>query len=189
MRNTKTRPGTTDHDRLEDLQKKLEASALDATARIAIAREEAARQTHALLRPQLAAAQTAAKAADADRAAALEAKTAAEAQMIALKDAQEKAVAERAQEIRSALERTNRDALNAAEAKHFEESQKFKTQLAEMTRQLENQTAQELGEGAEVDLFESLKAAYPGDEITRVAKGTPGADTRHKVMLTAGCAA
>jgi hypothetical protein len=37
-------------------------------------------------------------------------------------------------------------------------------------RALENKTAEELGEGAEVDLFESLKSEFPEDNIRRVPK-------------------
>jgi len=160
----------------------LEASAIAAAAALTSARDEAARQARAELQPQLAAAEATVKMASDEKAAALAAKTAAEAELVAVKDSQEKVIAERAQEVRTAFEKANRDALNAAESKHFEESQKFKTQLTEMTRQLENKTAQELGEGAEVDLFDSLRAAYPGDDITRVVKGAAGADVRHRVV-------
>jgi hypothetical protein len=168
-------------DRTE-LKRKLEASAAEAAAQVSMAREEAARQAQAALQPQLDAAAAAMKVADAEKAAALVARSTTEAQLVALKEQQNRLVAEAAQEARGALEKASRDALNAAEAKHFAESQKFRTQLAEMTRQLENKTAQELGEGAEVDLFESLRLAYPSDEITRVVKGAPGADIRHRVM-------
>ena len=169
-------------DRMTELQKRLEASAVEASVKIAAACDEAARQAKAALQPQLDAARAVAKSADAEKAAALEAKTAAEAQVVAMKEAQERVAAERAQEVRTALEKANRDALNAAEAKRFEEAQKFKAQLAELSRQLENKTAQELGEGAEVDLFDSLRCAFPDDDITRVVRGAPGADIRHRVL-------
>ena len=51
-----------------------------------------------------------------------------------------------------------------------------------MQRQLQKQTAAELGEGAEVDLYEELKHSFAGDEIQRVKHGAPGADIVHKVM-------
>ena len=50
-----------------------------------------------------------------------------------------------------------------------------------MKRKLENKTAEELGEGAEVDLFEALKAEFPGDLMTRVGRGNAGADVIHEV--------
>jgi hypothetical protein len=45
-----------------------------------------------------------------------------------------------------------------------------------------NRTAEELGEGAEIDLFEALKKEFPGDRIERIAKGSPGADIHHVVL-------
>ncbi len=53
-----------------------------------------------------------------------------------------------------------------------------------MQRALENKTAEELGEGAEVELFEALKAEFPHDHISRVDKGNPpGLTIIHVVML------
>src|SRR5260370_42403115 len=48
---------------------------------------------------------------------------------------------------------------------------------------MENRTAEELGEGAEIHLFEGLKTEVPDDKISRIRKGTPGADILHIVML------
>jgi len=53
-----------------------------------------------------------------------------------------------------------------------------------LQRALENKTAEELGEGAEIDLFESLRKEFPDDDIRRIPKGTPGADILHVVMLS-----
>jgi hypothetical protein len=49
-------------------------------------------------------------------------------------------------------------------------------------RKLEKRTAEELGEGAELDLYEELKALFEGDRIRRVPKGTPGADIVHEIV-------
>lgn len=54
--------------------------------------------------------------------------------------------------------------------------------MDEALRKLEQKTANELGEGAEVDLFEELKHLFEGDRIRRVPKGTPGADIVHEVI-------
>ena len=51
-----------------------------------------------------------------------------------------------------------------------------------MKRQLQGQTAAELGEGAEVDLYETLREGFKEDRLDRIAKGEPGADIRHDVM-------
>jgi hypothetical protein len=88
----------------------------------------------------------------------------------------------RLQEQREVLEKHNAAALNAEKAGAFEERQKLESSLQDLQRQLQKKTAEELGEGAEVDLFEELKAEFPGDVITRVTKGTPGADIIHEVF-------
>ena len=51
------------------------------------------------------------------------------------------------------------------------------------TGALEKKTNEELGEGAEIDLLEALRAEFPDDDITPIAKGRPGADIRHVVRL------
>jgi hypothetical protein len=90
-------------------------------------------------------------------------------------------VNQRAQEIREAMEKDKTDALNAEKAQHFDETLKLKTMVENLQRRLDQKTAGELGEGAEVNLFEELKAEYPDDHITRVPKGTAGADIIHLV--------
>ncbi len=98
-----------------------------------------------------------------------------------LKASFETAVTQRAQEVREAMEKDKADALNAEKAQHFEETLKLKTMVENLQRRLDQKTAEELGEGAEIDLFEALKAEYPDDHITRVPKGTAGADIIHTV--------
>ena len=51
-----------------------------------------------------------------------------------------------------------------------------------MQRKLEGKTANELGEGSEIDLFEQLRNAFEGDRIQRVPKGVNGADVIHEVI-------
>src|ERR1700692_2694352 len=66
--------------------------------------------------------------------------------------------------------------------KHFEEPQRLTGKLEDLARQLERKPANELGEGAEIDLFESLKQEFEGDQIKRVSKGAAGADIIHDVV-------
>ncbi len=93
----------------------------------------------------------------------------------------ESALAERLSETREALEKSKIDAVNAEQVKHFEEMQKTKKLIEELQRKVDKKTAEELGEGAEVDLFETLKGEFPGDKIDRVKKGAAGADIIHEV--------
>ena len=60
---------------------------------------------------------------------------------------------------------------------------KLTSKVNDLQRALDKKTAEELGEGAEIDVFEALKAEFPDDKIRRIPKGTPGADILHVVML------
>lgn len=73
-------------------------------------------------------------------------------------------------------------AVLAEQAKAFDERQKLQEKLALLQKQIENKTAQEIGEGPEADLFELLRGAFEGDRIRRVAKGLQGADVIHEVI-------
>jgi hypothetical protein len=91
-------------------------------------------------------------------------------------EAQAREISQVVQETRDALEKDKIDAVNAAEAKFFNERQGWTEKVTDLQRKLEQKSADELGEGAELDIFERLKAEFPSDLITRVKKGTPGAD-------------
>lgn len=92
-------------------------------------------------------------------------------------------VEERLSTQREILEKDKEAAVNEERAKAFQETQKLTNKVNDLQRDLEKKTADELGEGAEIDLFEALKSEFPDDKIERIAKGTPGADIRHVVML------
>ena len=89
---------------------------------------------------------------------------------------------ERIQEVREAMEVDKTKALNAANAKHFDDTQKLTGKLAELQRQLEKKTADERGEGAEIDLLDELKAEFREDRIEQLTKREGGADIKHFVM-------
>ena len=63
------------------------------------------------------------------------------------------------------------------------EKQALNKKLFELQRKLDAQTANALGEGAEVDVYEALKEAFAskGDESKRVPKGVSGPDIIHRV--------
>ncbi len=72
--------------------------------------------------------------------------------------------------------------MNTERSQAFNDRLKLEGKLEEMQRQLQSKTAGDLGEGAEVDLFELLKAEFPDDRIKRVPKGASGADLIHEVV-------
>src|SRR5260370_12566333 len=47
---------------------------------------------------------------------------------------------------------------------------------------LMRKSANEMVDGAEIDLFEKLRDSFTTDKITRVAKGQTGADIMHEVL-------
>lgn len=75
---------------------------------------------------------------------------------------------------KSLKDQADRDRLN----------QGLKKKVLELERKLEAKTANELGEGAEVDVYEALKGQFEskGDKITRVPKGHSGPDIIHGVF-------
>lgn len=99
----------------------------------------------------------------------------------AAKEAYASEIARAVQETREAGDKDKLLAVQTEQSKNFEENQKLQTTVHDLQRQLERKTNQELGEGAEIDLYEDLKAEFPDDQITRVAKGSPGADIIHEV--------
>jgi hypothetical protein len=89
----------------------------------------------------------------------------------------------RLQEQSEAFQKAITEAVNAEKAKTFNHNQKLEERVHQLQRQLQEKTAHEFGEGAEVNLYDELKRAFPNDQITRVDKGVPGADIIHKVMM------
>jgi hypothetical protein len=114
--------------------------------------------------------------------AAEQAKAAAQNEVQVLKASSEAELNRRLQEQRELLEKDRIAAVHAEQAKTFDERHRLQIKVQELQRQIEHKTNAELGEGAELDLFEVLKAAFEGDRIRRVAKGTPGADIIHEVV-------
>jgi hypothetical protein len=84
-------------------------------------------------------------------------------------------------EVRAALEVDFQDKLNIKDAVHFKEQQALQNKVADLQRQVQQQTNNALGEGAEVALFEALKTNFPQDELRRVQQGTEGADIIHTI--------
>jgi hypothetical protein len=118
-------------------------------------------------------------------AKAKQAEGSAREQIVALQAAQDAAVETRVAAVQENLLRQKEDlqrdkdtAVLAEKAKVL----KLQSELADMQRKLEGKTANELGEGSEIDLYEQLREAFQGDRIQRVPKGVNGADVIHEVM-------
>jgi hypothetical protein len=83
---------------------------------------------------------------------------------------------------REALEKDKEASVNTERARNLEEKMRLERQLSDMQRQLQKKTADEHGEGAELELHELLKGAFEEDRIRRVQRGTAGADIIHEVV-------
>jgi hypothetical protein len=164
---------------LDELRKAKEAGVAkvkeDAAAEALRIRREATEAAEGLVREKIA---------DKDKAVAdAQVKIAeAEGKLSKLSEQHELALNERLGSQREILERAKDAAINAERAKAFEETQGLSNKVNELQRALEKKTNEELGEGAEIELFEALKKEFPNDRIERVAKGAPGADILHGVM-------
>lgn len=165
--------------RLDELQRAKDAEVAklkeDAAAEASRIRQETAEAAQASLRDTLA---------EKDKALT-EAQTKcaeAEGKLAQLSEQHELALKQQLDAQRDILDKAKDDAVNAANAKAFEETQKLQNQVNDLQRTLDKKTADELGEGAEIDLYEALKAEFPGDRIERIGKGTVGADLHHVVL-------
>jgi len=151
--------------RLHDEFARDKASAVEAARRETAFEAEAGR---AALQEQLKAVQA--------RAAS------AEGQTKALQETFETKLTQRLDEQRAAFEQAQTTAVNAERATAFEKELKLSNKVDELQRALANKTAEELGEGAEIDLFELLKGTFEGDKIERTNLERPGADILQVVI-------
>jgi hypothetical protein len=83
---------------------------------------------------------------------------------------------------RQALEKDKTSALLKQHSEHNRERESYQKKLKVMGQQLERKTANELGDGGEIDVLEALRDEFQGDKISRIKKGQPGADVLHEVM-------
>jgi hypothetical protein len=170
----------------EELKAELAQTRLTGEKALAEAQAKAAAREVEIRAEVTAAAEAAAKvqigAAEQAKADAEAKAAAAEATAKSLQESHETQLNERLQEQREALEADKIAAINAEKSATFEERQKLANKVEELQRALEKKTAEELGEGAEINLFEALKAEFDGDRIVRVTKGQQGADILHTVI-------
>jgi hypothetical protein len=107
----------------------------------------------------------------------------AETKMTALRESQEATIAARVAAEREKTAKQVAKAVSAEKLQHTAEKLRLETQLADMQRRLQAKTAHQIGEPAEVDLFETLCMAFPTDRVSRVVKGVRGPDVLVEVLL------
>jgi hypothetical protein len=164
---------------LDELQKAREAEVAkvkdDAATDAARIRKEATDAAEALHRGRVAVY-------EADVAAANAKATEAETKLLTLTEQHAVEMTQNLNSQREIMEKDKDAAVNGAKAEAFKETQKLADRVNDLQRALEKKTNEELGEGAEIDLFEALRKEFPDDRIARIAKGAPGADILHVVV-------
>ncbi len=85
-------------------------------------------------------------------------------------------------EQRQALEKEKTSLLLKQQSEFNRERESLQKKMQSMKSQLEKKTANELGDGAEIDLFEELRGSFPDDRITRIRKGQVGADILLEIL-------
>lgn len=117
--------------------------------------------------------------------AATKAKEAEAREATARKEMALEAERERSRELanqRQVLEKDKGDSLLKQQAEFKRERDSFQTKVQMLERQLQKKTANELGDGAEIDVYEALRECFRTDRITRIPKGQPGPDIVHEVL-------
>jgi hypothetical protein len=177
------------HEAATAAQARLEQAQSEQAEREARAREEGIATASAAFQTELqqanldkATAETSAAASQADRQTLTDQLAAARGALETQQASQDAAIAQAIQQTREALEITTTATIGALKAESHNDKQKVLDQLADVQRKLEKKTADELGEGAEVNLLEDLKAGFPQDKFKHVGKGNPGADIIHTVI-------
>jgi hypothetical protein len=93
-----------------------------------------------------------------------------------LKAEAEKVTAKELQKQREILEKDRDSALLKQQAGFHRVQDSLQKKVKILERQLQNKTSNQLGDGAEIDLYDKLRAAFPDDHIKPVPKGKNGAD-------------
>jgi hypothetical protein len=148
------------HTKVTEAQTQVAKLKKDVAAQVSAAQAETKRQVEAAFQKRLDAGEAATK-----KLAALEATHAKELSTQ-----------------RTALEKEADKGLRAEKARAFRETQRLQATVATLQRRLDHKTADERGEGAEVDTYEALKTSFSMDRFRRVKKGEPGADVVHEVV-------
>src|SRR5258708_3585227 len=110
----------------------------------------------------------------------------AEAKLKLFRAGQDAVVAARVAAEREKAAKQVTQAINAERLQHSGEKLRLETALADLTRRLQRRTAGDLGDEGEVNLYEMLKAEFPGDDISRVAKGVQWPDIIHRTPCGSG---
>ena len=77
-------------------------------------------------------------------------------------------------EVRRILQKDREQALLKKDAEFARERDAMQKKISDMTRQIARKSPADVAEGAEIDLYDELRAAFPDDEMVRVQRGKTG---------------
>jgi hypothetical protein len=77
-------------------------------------------------------------------------------------------------EVRKILQKDRENALLKKDAEFARERDAMQKKISDMTRQIKRKSPSEIAEGAEIDLYDELRAAFPDDQLARVQRKTGG---------------
>jgi hypothetical protein len=124
--------------------------------------------------------------AEVDRKKKSEIAAAVKAATKALRDGQARVVAAAVAAEREKSGKAVAEAVIAEKIAHATDRARLEADLSLLQKKLAALPAHKIGEPAEIDLFDSLVAAFPGDQISRVAKGVKGPDVVMDVVIPSG---
>jgi hypothetical protein len=122
------------------------------------------------------------KAIAAERAKLAQLADAARKQLEQAKQQAEKQRLKELAEVRTILQKDRETALLKKEAEFARERQSMQKRISEMTRQIAKKSPAEVAEGAEIDLYDELRGAFPEDHITRSTRGKAAGTIVHGVL-------
>ncbi|HYC61328.1 MAG TPA: DUF2130 domain-containing protein [Thermoanaerobaculia bacterium] len=123
------------------------------------------------------------KAIAAERAKLAQLQTSARKELEQAKQQAEKQRMKELAEVRSILQKDRDAALLKKDAEFARERSAMQKRISEMTRQIAKKSSGELAEGAEIELYDELRSAFPEDSVTRLRGKAAGMilhDVRYK---------
>jgi hypothetical protein len=104
-----------------------------------------------------------------------------EAERARIKKEIEAAKAKEIADIRAILQKDREEAILKKDAQFAREREAWQKKISDMSRRLDKKAAVDLADGADLDLFDELRAAFPDDHVARVARGKAGGTLLHDV--------
>ena len=91
-------------------------------------------------------------------------------------------------EVRKILQKDRENALLKKDAEFAREREAMQKKISDMTRQIRKKTPGDFADGAEIDLYDELRAAFPDDHLVRSQRGRTGGTILQEVRYKGAAA-